>query len=73
MQLLDYVISSFYPEIQAAHASDSVQRNAAFFREVSGPHATPPCGWVLGVPTCVEDTLILARGQRLLPSLPALL
>ncbi|KAK2121923.1 hypothetical protein P7K49_003309 [Saguinus oedipus] len=41
VQLLDYVISSFYPEIQAAHASDSVQRNAAFFREVSGLHTIP--------------------------------
>ncbi|KAM5289221.1 protein adenylyltransferase SelO, mitochondrial [Ctenodactylus gundi] len=37
VQMLDYVISSFYPEIQAAHANDSdpVQRNAAFFREVT--------------------------------------
>lgn len=73
MQLLDYVISSFYPEIQAAHASDRVQRNAAFFREVSGLQAAPPCGWVLGVLSCAEDTLIVAGGQRLLPSLPALL
>nr|XP_040132353.1 protein adenylyltransferase SelO, mitochondrial [Ictidomys tridecemlineatus] len=36
VQMLDYVIGSFYPEIQAAHAhcSDHVQRNVAFFREV---------------------------------------
>ncbi|KAF7462459.1 hypothetical protein GHT09_012482 [Marmota monax] len=36
VQMLDYVIGSFYPEIQAAHAhcSDQVQRNVAFFREV---------------------------------------
>lgn len=36
VQMLDYVISTFYPEIQAAHAGDRVQRNAAFFREVGG-------------------------------------
>eukprot|EP00069_Balaena_mysticetus_P000565 bmy_14627T0 len=35
VQMLDYVISTFYPEIQATHASDSVQRHAAFFREVA--------------------------------------
>uniref|UniRef100_A0A8C5Z1T9 Selenoprotein O n=1 Tax=Marmota marmota marmota TaxID=9994 RepID=A0A8C5Z1T9_MARMA len=36
VQMLDYVIGSFYPEIQAAHAhcSNQVQRNVAFFREV---------------------------------------
>lgn len=39
IQMLDYVISTFYPEIQATHTSDTVQRNAAFFREVgSGGH-----------------------------------
>jgi hypothetical protein len=38
--MLDYVISSFYPEIQATHASNSdrVQRSAAFFREVGRGH-----------------------------------
>lgn len=40
VQLLDYVIGTFYPDIQATHASDSVQRNAAFFREV-GPEGQP--------------------------------
>lgn len=40
VQMLDYVVGTFYPEIQAAHAGDSVQRNAAFFREVGGP--APP-------------------------------
>uniref|UniRef100_A0A8C9UMV6 Selenoprotein O n=1 Tax=Spermophilus dauricus TaxID=99837 RepID=A0A8C9UMV6_SPEDA len=36
VQMLDYVIGSFYPEIQAAHThcSDHVERNVAFFREV---------------------------------------
>lgn len=49
IQMLDYVIGTFYPEIQAAHASDSVQRNAAFFREVGG--LWPPAGaWVLSLP-----------------------
>ena len=36
LQMLDYVISTFYPEIQASHPGDHVQRHAAFFREVSG-------------------------------------
>ena len=36
LQMLDYVISTFYPEIQAAHPGDPVQRHATFFREVSG-------------------------------------
>lgn len=46
LQMLDYVISTFYPEIQAAHPGDPVQRHAAFFREVSG---AVPRGWALGV------------------------
>ncbi|KAJ8374107.1 hypothetical protein SKAU_G00046870 [Synaphobranchus kaupii] len=33
-QLLDYVIETFYPEIQQNHA-DRAERNAAFFREVT--------------------------------------
>ncbi|KAG2469110.1 SELO protein, partial [Polypterus senegalus] len=33
-QLLDYVIDTFYPELQQAHPDDRVQRNSAFFREV---------------------------------------
>ncbi|XP_061085514.1 protein adenylyltransferase SelO-1, mitochondrial-like [Conger conger] len=33
-QLLDYVIETFYPEIQQAH-EDRAERNAAFFREVT--------------------------------------
>ena len=32
-QMLDYVIETFYPEIQQNH-SDRVERNVAFFREV---------------------------------------
>ncbi|XP_012504244.1 PREDICTED: selenoprotein O [Propithecus coquereli] len=45
VQLLDYVISSFYPEIQAAHAGDRVQRNAAFFREVTRRTARMVAEW----------------------------
>ncbi|XP_037703673.1 protein adenylyltransferase SelO, mitochondrial isoform X2 [Choloepus didactylus] len=44
-QMLDYVISTFYPEIQAAHASDRVQRNAAFFREVTQRTAQLVAEW----------------------------
>ncbi|KAG5830445.1 hypothetical protein ANANG_G00310700 [Anguilla anguilla] len=33
-QLLDYVIETFYPEVQRNHA-DRAERNAAFFREVT--------------------------------------
>lgn len=32
--MLDYVISTFYPEIQEAYSDNTVQRNAAFFKEV---------------------------------------
>eukprot|EP00061_Rhincodon_typus_P010243 g34388.t1 len=33
IQMLDYVIGTFYPDIQKAHFQNSVLRNAAFFRE----------------------------------------
>ncbi|XP_036614829.1 protein adenylyltransferase SelO, mitochondrial isoform X2 [Trichosurus vulpecula] len=45
IQMLDYVISSFYPEIQAAFAENSVQRNAAFFREVTRRTARLVADW----------------------------
>uniref|UniRef100_A0A250Y3Z4 Selenoprotein O n=2 Tax=Castor canadensis TaxID=51338 RepID=A0A250Y3Z4_CASCN len=47
VQMLDYVISSFYPEIQATHASNSdrVQRSAAFFREVTRRTAQMVAEW----------------------------
>uniref|UniRef100_A0A8C3WEA2 Selenoprotein O n=1 Tax=Catagonus wagneri TaxID=51154 RepID=A0A8C3WEA2_9CETA len=45
VQMLDYVISSFYPDIQAAHADDSVQRHAAFFREVTRRTAQLVAEW----------------------------
>lgn len=41
VQMLNYVIGSFYPEVQAAH-TDPVHRNAAFFREVGEPGSTGP-------------------------------
>ncbi|KAM6216520.1 protein adenylyltransferase SelO, mitochondrial [Rhynchocyon petersi] len=44
-QMLDYVIGSFYPEIQAAHAEDSQRRNAAFFREVTRRTARMVAEW----------------------------
>ncbi|XP_023443062.2 protein adenylyltransferase SelO, mitochondrial [Dasypus novemcinctus] len=44
-QLLDYVVSTFYPEIQAAHASDRLQRNTAFFREVARRTARLVAEW----------------------------
>ncbi|GAB5574384.1 protein adenylyltransferase SelO [Prionailurus iriomotensis] len=45
VQMLDYVIGTFYPEIQAAHADNSVQRNAAFFREVTRRTARMVAEW----------------------------
>nr|XP_006633308.1 PREDICTED: selenoprotein O [Lepisosteus oculatus] len=34
-QLLDYVIDTFYPDVQQSRGADRVERNAAFFREVT--------------------------------------
>lgn len=34
VQMLDYVISTFYPDILQTHPDNNIQRNAAFFREV---------------------------------------
>uniref|UniRef100_A0A8C0T485 Selenoprotein O n=3 Tax=Canis lupus TaxID=9612 RepID=A0A8C0T485_CANLF len=45
VQMLDYVIGTFYPEIQAAHTEDRVQRNAAFFREVTRRTARMVAEW----------------------------
>nr|XP_010955593.1 PREDICTED: selenoprotein O [Camelus bactrianus] len=44
-QMLDYVIGTFYPEIQAAHAGDRVQRHVAFFREVTRRTARLVAEW----------------------------
>ncbi|XDA75332.1 hypothetical protein R6Z07F_005549 [Ovis aries] len=45
LQMLDYVISTFYPEIQASHPGDHVQRHAAFFREVTRRTARLVAEW----------------------------
>ncbi|XP_048209717.1 protein adenylyltransferase SelO, mitochondrial isoform X2 [Perognathus longimembris pacificus] len=47
IQMLNYVISSFFPEIHAAHPCESsrVQRNAAFFREVTRRTARMVAEW----------------------------
>ncbi|XP_058529221.1 protein adenylyltransferase SelO, mitochondrial [Ochotona princeps] len=47
VQMLNYVIGSFYPEVQAAH-TDPVHRNAAFFREV-----TRRTAWLVAEWQCV--------------------
>lgn len=45
IQMLDYVIGTFYPEIQQAHPKDKAQRNAAFFREVTKRTAQLVAEW----------------------------
>ncbi|XP_012881220.1 PREDICTED: selenoprotein O [Dipodomys ordii] len=47
IQMLNYVISSFFPEIHTAHACESspVQRNAAFLREVTRRTAQMVAEW----------------------------
>ncbi|CAI5785317.1 Selenoprotein O [Podarcis lilfordi] len=45
IQMLDYVISTFYPEILQAHSENNVQRNAAFFREVTRRTARMVAEW----------------------------
>ncbi|XP_066561595.1 selenoprotein O1 isoform X2 [Amia ocellicauda] len=44
-QLLDYVIDTFYPNIQQDHAEDRIKRNTAFFREVSERTARLVAQW----------------------------
>lgn len=65
VQMLDYVIGTFYPEIQAAHADNSVQRNAAFFREV-GVAVPWPRPYLL---LRTRSTWLVDRGSHLV-SLP---
>ncbi|OXB61887.1 hypothetical protein ASZ78_005793 [Callipepla squamata] len=45
IQMLDYVIGTFYPEIQEAHADNSIQRNAAFFKEITKRTARLVAEW----------------------------
>ncbi|NXM62878.1 SELO protein, partial [Illadopsis cleaveri] len=45
IQMLDYVISTFYPEIQEAYSDNTVQRNAAFFKEITKRTARLVAEW----------------------------
>uniref|UniRef100_A0A8C9FZR7 Selenoprotein O n=1 Tax=Pavo cristatus TaxID=9049 RepID=A0A8C9FZR7_PAVCR len=45
VQMLNYVIGTFYPEIQEAHADNSIQRNAAFFKEITKRTARLVAEW----------------------------
>uniref|UniRef100_A0A672UY29 Selenoprotein O n=1 Tax=Strigops habroptila TaxID=2489341 RepID=A0A672UY29_STRHB len=45
IQMLDYVISTFYPEIQEAYSDNSIQRNAAFFKEITKRTARLVAEW----------------------------
>uniref|UniRef100_K7EE50 Selenoprotein O n=2 Tax=Ornithorhynchus anatinus TaxID=9258 RepID=K7EE50_ORNAN len=45
IRMLDYVIGTFYPEIEEANADDTVRRNAAFFREVTRRTARTVAEW----------------------------
>ncbi|GCC33996.1 hypothetical protein chiPu_0012469 [Chiloscyllium punctatum] len=45
IQMLDYVVGTFYPEIQSAHFQNSVLRNAAFFRELTKRTARLVAEW----------------------------
>lgn len=66
VQMLDYVVGTFYPEIQAAHAGDSVQRNAAFFREVRAP-AGPPAEGACPAPAHLGCTCRGCGGAQFTP------
>ncbi|KYO47499.1 selenoprotein O [Alligator mississippiensis] len=44
-QMLNYVISTFYPEIQQAYPDNTIQRNAAFFREITKRTARLVAEW----------------------------
>ncbi|KAM6283693.1 protein adenylyltransferase SelO, mitochondrial isoform 1-T1 [Spheniscus humboldti] len=45
IQMLDYVISTFYPEIQEAYSDNTIQRNAAFFKEITKRTARLVAEW----------------------------
>uniref|UniRef100_A0A8C5MC63 Selenoprotein O n=1 Tax=Leptobrachium leishanense TaxID=445787 RepID=A0A8C5MC63_9ANUR len=45
VQMLDYVIGAFYPDIQLKHADNKVERNAAFFREITRRTARLVAEW----------------------------
>lgn len=45
IQMLDYVIGTFYPEIQEKYEGDNTKRNAAFFREITRRTAQLVAEW----------------------------
>ncbi|CAH2278204.1 Hypothetical predicted protein [Pelobates cultripes] len=45
IQMIDYVISTFYPDIQNTHAEHKIERNAAFFREITRRTARLVAEW----------------------------
>uniref|UniRef100_A0A8D2PBV2 Selenoprotein O n=1 Tax=Zosterops lateralis melanops TaxID=1220523 RepID=A0A8D2PBV2_ZOSLA len=45
IQMLDYVIGTFYPEIQEAHSDNTIERNAAFFKEITKRTARLVAEW----------------------------
>ncbi|OCT89072.1 hypothetical protein XELAEV_18017693mg [Xenopus laevis] len=45
IQMLDYVIRTFYPDIQEKHACNSTDRNAAFFKEITKRTARLVAEW----------------------------
>ncbi|NWT49734.1 SELO protein, partial [Erythrocercus mccallii] len=45
IQMLDYVISTFYPEIQEAYSDNTIRRNAAFFKEITKRTARLVAEW----------------------------
>ncbi|XP_056429717.1 protein adenylyltransferase SelO, mitochondrial isoform X2 [Hyla sarda] len=45
IQMLDYVITTFYPDIQEKYAENKTERNAAFFRELTNRTARLVAEW----------------------------
>uniref|UniRef100_H3BB85 Selenoprotein O n=2 Tax=Latimeria chalumnae TaxID=7897 RepID=H3BB85_LATCH len=45
VEMLDYVIGTFYPEIQQSYPDNKVERNAAFFREITRRTARLVAEW----------------------------
>ncbi|KAE8616053.1 hypothetical protein XENTR_v10008705 [Xenopus tropicalis] len=45
IQMLDYVIRTFYPDIQEKHAGNNTEKNAAFFREITKRTARLVAEW----------------------------
>lgn len=45
IQMLDYVITTFYPDIQEKYAESKTERNAAFFREITRRTARLVAEW----------------------------